>query len=351
MRLAIPCVLAAACSFRADRIASDASAGDAASCGAWLDPAWSRRRAFTIPAASISGTVADFPVAVVLAGDADLRARARSDAGDLRFVDGDGSTPLAHEIERYDAATGTLVAWVRVPQLANTADHTLYLYYGRAGAVASAGNVWTGYSSVWHFADGHDSSGNGHDATGAVVAVNAKLGPGLACDGVTNQVDVAMYSRPATLSYEAWIDTNDTTMSVYHAVVTDWSANDRWFGIFGTEVDFYDGGNDDHYYPTLIATTTWTHIAATYDGAMLRVYKNGVAIGSPIALALAGVTSPLQIGYNPNPSATAHERWNGTLDELRVSDVARSPDFIATAYANQVDPASFAIAGALASCP
>jgi biopolymer transport protein ExbB len=348
---AIACVVVAACGFRPRPGASTDDAPTSASCDPWLDRAWTARRALAIHAASVTGANADVPVAVVIANDADLAARARSDAGDVRFVDADGTTPLASEIERYDAATGTLVAWVRVPMLAHAApDHALFLYYGRADPAPSAGSVWQSYSGVWHFSDGHDSSGAGHDAAGTVATAPGVLGSAVVCDGATNALDIASFARPSTLSYEAWVNTNVTDAGVYHAVITDWTADNRWFGSWGDELDFYDGGTNDHFFMAHLVIGAWTHIAATYDGTTLVVYTNGAPLGS-FATSYAPVTSPLQLGYNPNNAAVNHERWNGRLDELRVSTVARSPEYIATSYANQLDPSGFVTAGALAHCP
>jgi hydrogenase maturation factor HypE len=60
---------------------------------------------------------------------------------------------------------------------------------------------------------------------------------------------------------------------------------------------------------------TWTHLAATYDGATLLFYVNGVQVSS---LAQTGsiVTSsnPLQIGGD----SIFGQYFQGTIDEVRV---------------------------------
>src|SRR5262245_26287173 len=62
-------------------------------------------------------TLADFPLAVVVAADPDLAAHARPDGHDFAFVAADGETQLAFEVEHYDGASGNLVAWVRMPEI------------------------------------------------------------------------------------------------------------------------------------------------------------------------------------------------------------------------------------------
>ena len=74
-----------------------------------------RRHPITV--AGPSPALADVPVGIVIAGDTALAGHARPDGRDLAFTAADGTTVLPFEIERYDGATGALVAWVRVPSL------------------------------------------------------------------------------------------------------------------------------------------------------------------------------------------------------------------------------------------
>ena len=89
-----------------------------------------------------SADLTDFPLLITLT-DVDLKDAAhaghvgQADGGDLLFTSADGTTQLDHEIESYDPATGTLVAWVKVPTLSPATDTVLYLYYGNAAAAKS----------------------------------------------------------------------------------------------------------------------------------------------------------------------------------------------------------------------
>jgi hypothetical protein len=60
---------------------------------------------------------------------------------------GDDGTILAHEIASYDATTGTLLAWVKIPLLSPTTDTQIYIYYGKATLSASPGE------QNWHVED------------------------------------------------------------------------------------------------------------------------------------------------------------------------------------------------------
>ena len=71
-----------------------------------------RRRKITIN--NPTGTPhREFPVSITTKNDADLMMYASESGEDLRFVLG-GSVQLAKEIVRFDKATGTLDAWVRI---------------------------------------------------------------------------------------------------------------------------------------------------------------------------------------------------------------------------------------------
>jgi len=66
----------------------------------------------------------------------------------------------------------------------------------------------------------------------------------------------------------------------------------------------------------------WQHVAATYDGAMLRLYRNGQLCGEQAA-AGDGKAGQVAIGYN---SVTNQSFYHGALDDLRLSAEALSPE-------------------------
>lgn len=75
------------------------------------------------------------------------------------------------------------------------------------------------------------------------------------------------------------------------------------------------------YGPSALPLNTWTHLALTYDGAMLRFYVNGVVVSSsPETFFLTRSTNPLCIGGDP----TQGQFFSGIIDELRVYNLALS---------------------------
>ena len=62
----------------------------------------------------------------------------------------------------------------------------------------------------------------------------------------------------------------------------------------------------------------WTHVAATYDGANMKIYLNGVPDASAAASGdVADSTGKLYFGYNPDRASQGNEEpFNGQLDEV-----------------------------------
>lgn len=88
---------------------------------------WSLRRPLLIDADLADSDVVDFALLVQLV-DLDLGSNAQIDGDDLVFTAADGVTRLDHHLESWNAATGAITAWVRLPLLSSTTDTELFLY-------------------------------------------------------------------------------------------------------------------------------------------------------------------------------------------------------------------------------
>jgi hypothetical protein len=110
-------------------IAMPAMACDAA----WRDANWSHRKEVTIDKSKIVADQKDFPVLINVGYDPDLAAQAQTGGGDIIFTLGDGKTKLPCKVESYSG--GSLVAWVKVPQLSSAENTKLFVYYGNPAAV------------------------------------------------------------------------------------------------------------------------------------------------------------------------------------------------------------------------
>lgn len=80
--------------------------------------------------------------------------------------------------------------------------------------------------------------------------------------------------------------------------------------------------------PYKFAKGQWYHLAATYDGSVISAYVNGIRIGSEdVSGAMHIDGSDLFIGKG-DPEWSSGEYFDGALDEIRLWNVARSPEQI-----------------------
>lgn len=65
-----------------------------------------------------------------------------------------------------------------------------------------------------------------------------------------------------------------------------------------------------------IDTHEWVHVAATYDGTAMKLYQNGILVGStPASGDITQAPSvPLRIGINPGD----YRGWDGAIDDVRI---------------------------------
>ena len=100
-------------------------------------------------------------------------------------------------------------------------------------------------------------------------------------------------------------------------------------------VDFHNGNNSFPYTSSpLPPLTTWVHIAATYDGANLRLFYNGAEVASAattLSLPTTG-TGTWLMGKRPD----APGQFKGKMDEIRIWNTTRSAGDILANYTKQV---------------
>ncbi|HEX9894488.1 MAG TPA: LamG-like jellyroll fold domain-containing protein, partial [Gemmatimonadales bacterium] len=98
-----------------------------------------------------------------------------------------------------------------------------------------------------------------------------------------------------------------------------------------------------------LAAGPWHHVVATYDGSTMRVYLDGVQ--DPTTRAKSGnidrAGKELWLGHGDHAIEKAWSfPWQGQLDEIRISNNARSAAWIGTQFNNQSSPGTFHTVGA-----
>lgn len=389
---ALSCSLGSLSGFTGGEDEDAAAGGDAAVEGA-PDPAgdagpdatevprdgWQYRKSLTIEPASVSSAtdLTGFPLLVRMT-DPDLRTienGGKAATGlDIAFFAADGVTPLAHEIERYAPDTGELIAWVELPVLSATAGAKLFLTFGNATVTTPLDDrtrVWgAGYAGVWHLNDAKwiDSAGANHGTeVGPAAPVPAgMIGAGATFGATDVYIDVGDDPglRPSSITLSAWAQPQSVGSAPdrhpYMVHQDSWRAagsdpRGYYLEIYRTQTDprptFYTGNasTSAHAFATTnVVNGTWYYVVGTRDevSGVTRIYVNGLQEGS------ATMTGPLAYLSNTvRLGGVGTQSWNGLLDEVRISSVARSSGWIRTEYENQRSPQTFVKVGALQTLP
>jgi hypothetical protein len=348
---------------------------------------WQYRKALTINHTKVNtatGTttpLSNFPVLYSVASNtiADLKFTgfsggkvASSTGADILFTDSNGTSLLNYEIDNYASSTGELEAWIKIPSLPSTADYTIYMYYGNASAPANTTsnrqNTWSnGYAGVWHLGNvpttANDSTANANNGTNhGATATTTIIDGGAAFSGSPNYIGVATSTSLAvtTGTISAWINlaVSPTSTAVWNGVVASapWNVtgwNGYWLGIRGssggakifTVLGASSSYIDDTQGSVSMATGTWYSLVFTWDGSYMRQYVNGAAAGTPVSQTIVPVTNVNQTNFGKDGGGDNSFYLVGSIDEPRISSIARSADWIATEYNNQSSPSTFFSSG------
>ena len=160
------------------------------------------------------------------------------------------------------------------------------------------------------------------------------MGNALSLNGTSNYVSVPSTINTAltgnNITIEGWFFTSSTfnlAGLITESLGTD---NNVKFGITSGVVSGVQkiyAGFTNNSTPTSVTSSanlpmnTWTHIAATYDGASLKVYVNGTLTGT-VANA-SGLPSGADAWYF-GKAASGSNLFPGTMDEIRIWNVVRT---------------------------
>jgi len=171
-----------------------------------------------------------------------------------------------------------------------------------------------------------DASGNNNIGTvsGATWTTQGRFGSALKFSGTGNLVQIT--SSPslvltAAMTLEAWVNPS-TVSNAWRDVI--YKGNDNYYLMASSDNGSKPAGRaglNKLYGSGALTANVWTHLAATYDGATLRLYVNGVQVSSSVVS--GGITAsgnPLQIGGD----SIYGQYFQGTIDEVRVYNRALS---------------------------
>lgn len=328
------------------------------SYAAWLT-GYNYRKKVTIDVTKVSGG-SDFTDFTVLVSVIDPELRVISSGGnvenangfDIAFTNSDEVTLYDHQVEKYVSTTGEYVAWVKITTLSASANTEFYMYYGNpsVGSDPSVTSAWdANFVSVWHLngeQSDHTSNTNDGTLTGTTDAVG-KIAGGKTFDGVDDMIDCGndgSLQLTTGVTLEMWINTSAT--GAYDATINK-SSDFNWaegYGMFlydMTWMGFYVDDWDLGYiaWNEFYAQGSWLYVVGTWDGSDVLMYING-NLGSwtaSFAGPMNAVPGNVEIGRgSDNLYCTA-----GIIDEVRISDVGRSQDWVTTSYNSANSPGTF----------
>jgi hypothetical protein len=302
----------------------------------------------TVPHANVSATLSYFPMLVSgtyswLAATSSSGYVQNPNGYDVIFTSDAGcTTKLNWETESY-ASNGAVNYWVRIPSLSSTVDTVIYACYGNSSITTDQSHpslTWDGnYMGVWHFPGGsgflNDSTVNAENGTGvgSPASDSGQIGSALSLNGTTQWAYTP--TMPALTSYTISFWVKPATKAYYTAIVGPY--NGGYFLAFGGGSSMFSPVGSYGVGSTL---NSWEYYTLIETGSQSEsLYKNGALIEAWNGNGSGPISSQAwEFG-------TEYAGWigflSGSLDELRVSNVARSPSWILTEYNNQLSPSTF----------
>ena len=346
----------------------------------WYNPSFSYCKNLTINHTKVvtnsSGYLTNFPILLDIT-DTDLATKVQSTGNDIIFTD-ISNHKLNHEIEYYN--NGHLIAWVNVTNLSSTTDTVIQMFYGNGtiGNQANPTGVWDAhYMMVQHLSETsgthYDSTSNDNDGTpynftgipnNSTTNTTGKIDGADWFDGINDNIKVPHKNTLAGftvgMTASAWVKFNRTTarkaiVGKYAIATPQRSWN---FEYMNSPISLQFTASKDGaaspaasiwnaaFTPT---AGTWYYITVGWNASKRPTfYVNGKKISITASSGPGNVTqlynnvnTPLFIGR----TYTTDRFWAGPIDEVCVSNINRSAEWINTSYNNQVNPSGFITVG------
>ena len=202
------------------------------------------------------------------------------------------------------------------------------------GAVTAAGG--TVVSEIWNSTNTEIQLEVNIPEDSAVTSFSYTIGNSLLFDGMNDEVTISGitdYQVTDALTIEAWIKPN--SWSDFDGILNyakDQGPSKAGFGFvyFATGWRFFlktTTNSIDYISMAEVSTPSgqWTHLAATYDGEKVRIYRNGSAIDSTDAMGdiqWTGAPSDFKLGSFTKAGSTGY--FDGQIDDVRIWNIVRT---------------------------
>ncbi|MGR9087268.1 MAG: LamG-like jellyroll fold domain-containing protein, partial [Gammaproteobacteria bacterium] len=198
-----------------------------------------------------------------------------------------------------------------------------------------------------------DMSGNGHTGTlvnGAVLTTSG----GVLFDGVDDYVDVGQFDIPGNaMTIAAWFWADDLANCSFQdcriiSKATGIQEQDHYFMvspvIVNSEIRLRFRIKTNGATSTLAASSgslsnqTWFHVAAVYDGQSMRLYKDGIEVGSKSKSGSLTTNSDISVWLGSNPPNATSRPWKGQIDDVRIYNYALTNEEILALTSTPTNP-------------
>lgn len=340
----------------------------------WLS-GWNNRMRITIDSGDLESDLYSFPVLIHLSNSSginhyDATSVFHEIGGDRKKIAVTvGETQETYvDVEYWNASEEEAYLWANVTVTASM-DQTLYLYYDKTHAdnkdyvddsgVGNSANVWdSDFKLVTHMQDRsntshvRDSTSNNNNGTkkdtGEPAATeNGKINGAQTFDGADDYIDCGSANSLDDLTAwtcEAWINLSGGGENNWGRIV---EKNPKYFLLVDGagmrlqgRIDASTSNAISYSASQSLSTGIWHYVAATYNDNGDRKIDLFID-GSPAEVqqqAASGASSRdadnnLYIGNN----AAVTRTFDGTIDEIRVSNTNRSIAWIKTSYESSKD--------------
>jgi len=348
----------------------------------WL-AGWDNRVKITVNSSDIDEELLDFPVLVYLSNsssgenDADVSFifdELGNNRKKIAVTTSDATTQCYVEIERWDDSSEKAWLWVKIPNISNTTDTTLYLYYNKDKADNTAyiddtasGNstkVWdSNFKTVLHLNqspsglsdDIKDSTpyanhGTSEGSMNSTDLVDTVIGKGLEFDEIDDLIRVpnstSLSFNKSSGTCELWINWANATDGDHQIVMASSNrftpgANDgfEWASQGDGDHFFYPWGGDGNNYnlgPNPFTNGVWHHLAVTYlyTTREVEIYIDAVNMSFttenvPTYWTQLANASDWLWGGNPDRPT---RYFDGIFDEIRIHSETKSDAWIKASY-------------------
>lgn len=333
--------------------------GNSLSNYAFVNSSWNNYKLITIQHEQVHGTLTNFPVLLNFT-DPNLIGNVLENGNDIVFVNIDNTSKYNHELEDFNGTTGRVLAYVNVTTLYDSNDTRFIMYYNNPSASAqeNVDNTWDdSYTGVYHYGlqdgnylvDSTHSARNASDTGDPIQNQSAYLYNSAhrldgATDWYTGPSSNQFVNPSGTISFYGSTDDSGVVAerivtfhktggsgSRYSLMVYDDSGTDR------VSVYAHDGASGQYIHSNSTFTVDELfHGATTCNNGKIGVFYNGVLDSSIVAQGIGGVgTNAVTIGTYA--AGSTDYCWDGWMDELRISNIARSRGYIHTEYNNFVN--------------